>query len=460
MIDKCDQCGAEKSSFATICPQCGTRFGSANSAEDLLQRTANNNSWQASIPPVAVGSANRNPGAYQYAIVQGPRRKMPSWVLPACAAAFIGIIVFMGLGGYKLWMDGPGGDIACNSYNMAGNDATERGDWDTANDDYAQMIAIRPNRVDGYLLRGMNEDKAKQYVQAIDDDTVGLTKSSIPIMRGDLFFNRAMAEYSAGRVNKAINDYVAAKNEYADGSCGCSESVEQQKADISKRRNDTDDNLGYLYYVTKNYPSTVKLTSDAVSIQPGDDYGYLLRGKAELALSKDASALRDFNEALQLKPNDEKTLSAISDVVGKTQQYSVGVTVLSKAALDASASVDTLGNLGWDQYETGLLSEALVSDNRALSLNSTKDVGWIRFNLGLTYAALGKTALSQAAYTDALAHSSEWDRKGAIPDLQNLLVKQPNSTIARTELAKVKQAVNQDLQRSRLLRSRPGITPS
>jgi len=344
---------------------------------------------------------------------------------------------------YKAILASPIGDVICFCYNLSGNNASENGNWDEANADYSQVIAIRPRKVDGYLLRGINEDKARQFSSAIADDTAGLAVSTIPEVVGDLYFNRAMADVSLHRLNDAISDYTMASSQYSNRlGCGCSESPLQQKRELDKRQMSADEQLSYLYYIRSNYPAGIKASSAALAFDQTDDYGYLMRGKSELCLLQDAAATNDFINAFHFSQNPSNTLAQAGTVVDKTRQYRVGLAIYNDASRALPNTPDVLGSLGWYQYEAGEYTSAIGTDERSLNLahDSNTDLGWIRFNLALTYAALGQNSLAQTAYTNALANCRPADIPGAISDLKNLVAKHPDTPLFQTELLHVEQA--------------------
>jgi len=54
------------------------------------------------------------------------------------------------------------------------------------------MIDVRPNHVDGYLLRAINDYKSNRFLQAIRDNTKALTLTRIPEQRASIYYNRPL----------------------------------------------------------------------------------------------------------------------------------------------------------------------------------------------------------------------------------------------------------------------------
>ncbi len=95
-------------------------------------------------------------------------------------------------------MRGPGGDIAFNQHNRAGNIAFQEHDFAKANEEYSQMIALRPRLMAGYLLRGMTLHSLGRFHEAIQDDTTALALPDGKSDDADLYSNRANAESRVG----------------------------------------------------------------------------------------------------------------------------------------------------------------------------------------------------------------------------------------------------------------------
>lgn len=439
MIYHCDQCRAVLAGGAKTCPQCGRVFdvpvpGSAPlpgdteaSVDALLRRTANARSAPNAAGPNPNPATNAAPVPAWYGSAPRSRRKPALW--PFVAAGSVAVLALAGWGTNTLWMRGEGGNIAYRQYNYAGNAAAERGDFAKADDEYSQMIALRPQRVDGYLLRAINEELEGQTVAAIHDNTTALTLAREPMMRGDLFYNRAEAYAKQGNWTRAIGDFTQAHTEYAQvRSSRLLRSVPDRQEGVYSLRADA-------YWHRKNYALSIQDSKAAIAlghVHP-DDYG--VQAKAEAALGRDQAASADFQQALQMDPDYLDGYIGLGDLANKHHQYAQAVAVYQKAVQAAPGNAQFWGSLGWFQYEAGQNAQALKSDRYAQSLDPNQ--AWVNYNTALTYAAAGQSASAQAGYADALASGTAADRNAGLADIRHALTRQPGSAALRLALAQV-----------------------
>ena len=445
MIYHCDTCRAVLPGGTTLCPSCGKKFdspvpiGSQSSAmENLLQgrtasgtfragQTANNLS---NNPSNALLPANMPPA--WYGTPPPARKSLPLWLsVTAAVAGLLAILSLAVWGVYALWMRGPGGEIAYRQHNLAGNAASERGDFRQADEEYGQMITLRPRRVDGYLLRGISEFQGGRNAAAIEDNTAGLALSREPTMRGDLFYNRAQAYARRGALTRAIADYSQAAREYA------RERNPQMVPQISERQAGTASLRADAYWRHKDYALAIADCSTAIAFghPHPDDYG--VRAKAESALGRDKAAQADFHQALRLDPSYLDGYVGLGDLAEKHHQPALAVAVFEQATRISPGTAQFWGSLGWFQYEAGQYPQAIVSDQHARSLDANQ--GWVTYNLALTYAAGGQGAQSQAAYADAVARSGPSERQAGLGDIRQALARQPASAPLRAALAQVER---------------------
>jgi tetratricopeptide (TPR) repeat protein len=179
-LNLCPECKATLPAGTLVCPTCGEK-------DFLRGRTAGG---RVSGAPVE---------ARPYFAAPPPKRTIPTWVWVALSisALLVGCLGLAGWAGYKGWMRGPGGDIAFNQHNQAGNRAFGEHDFARANEEYSQMIALRPRLMAGYLLRGMALHSLGRYHEAIQDDTTALALSDGKRDAADLYSNRANADTRA-----------------------------------------------------------------------------------------------------------------------------------------------------------------------------------------------------------------------------------------------------------------------
>jgi tetratricopeptide (TPR) repeat protein len=457
MIYHCDRCRAVLPGGAKTCPQCGRVFDapvptdSPNASVDaLLRRTANARPAPPSSAPNSNFAPNTNPAPAWYGSTPNAGAKRPVWLfVTAGVIAVLGLVIW---GANTLWMRGTGGEIAFRQHNSAGNAAAERGDFATADNEYGQMIALRPQRVDGYLLRAINETLEGKTTEAIDDNTTALTLARGPMMRGDLFYNRAEAYAKQGKLTRAISDFTAAHTQYAQvrNPRLLGEVPDRQEGVYSLRAD--------AYWQRKQYALSIQDSKAAIALGHAhpDDYG--VQAKAEAALGQDQAAQADFQQALRLDPAYLDGYIGLGNLAEKQHQYVQAAAVYQKAVQAAPSNAQFWGSLGWFQYENGQNSQALASDRHAQSLDPNQ--GWVNYNIALTYAAVGQSAQAQAAYSDALASGTAADQKAGIADIRHALVRQPGSAALRQALAQVQSGSIGGPRTARILTPPPPLPAS
>jgi len=431
MNDRCDQCGADKTANSAVCQTCGKQF--VSSPEDILQRPAN--AWAAPTPPTYTGSPI--PPAHLNAAAKPIRQKPASWLSGSVVAAVVCVVVVIGLvfwGGYKLWMAGPGGDLAYRQYNALGDADYNRGDYASANREYSRMIALRPQGALGYWGRGRSEFMTKDFAATIADETTGIPLTKTSFMHGEMLVWRGAAQFHQNNYKQAISDYSLAFPEFSN------ETNPKLTSFIPKRIEDLYRRRGFVYFEDKDYPACVGDFTAAIAFGHNNPDDYFERAKSELWLDEPRPAADDINHAFSLAPPSHRfSYYRFVDAIDKRKQYDLAVTVFQRAASGFPDDIWYWGSLGWDQYETGQWPQAIVADNHALSLSKAPNLGWIRFNLALTYAALGQNSLADKAYTDALANCRPRDIPGAVSDLKKLLAKHPDTPLFQMELLHVEQ---------------------
>ncbi len=432
MTYHCDRCRAALTPGALMCAGCGKRFDQPvppdTDAPDagldalLRRRTAGGAAPPVPCPllPAYYGTAARPPAQRRVGLIVG-----------SVAVAAVAVLALAAWGADVLWMRGPGGEQAYVQHNLTGNDASEHGDFARAADEYSQMIALRPGRVDGYLLRGISEAQAGLISQSIADNTAALARTQEPMERGDLFYNRAQGRSRQGDQARAVADFTQSLGQYR------LVRAPDELPDLPDRVDDTFRQRADSFWQMKNYAGAVADSNYVLSHPHARPTDYNVRAKAEAALGRVAAAQADFTQALRLDQTFGEGYFGLADLLGKQRRYAEAVSVYRRAVQADPGIAQFWGSLGWFQYEAGQRSQAIASDLHAQSLDPTQ--GWINYNLALCYAVSGDAARAQSAYADALAAGPPSARPGAMSDLHDALAKQPQSPVLRQALQQVER---------------------
>lgn len=459
MIYECDHCKAALPPGVRACPQCRQTFDDPVPADaevpartdaevpartddplgDVLRgRTAGRAASMAGEPAAATDAGPRwaGPGSVP-ATGAVPSRRGRVWGFAVAGALGVFAIVgLIGWGGQRLWMRGPGGDFAFAQHNAAGNRAFGQGDYRTADDEYSQMIALRPHRQDGYLLRGMAGFREGLYGQAEGDATEAMKYTQDPEGLGDLCYNRAQVRNSWNHLPGAIADYTQALAHYGQIT------NRRERRDQPGRLRDAYGDRATALYEHKDYARAIADCSAVIAQFRPRPEDFLYRAKSEAALGQSQPAQADFWQALQRDPTLMAAYGGLGDLADKTHDYAPAIRAFQAATQTQPGNPNFWGSLGWFQYEAGQLAPSINSSRQALSLDPSQ--AWVMYNLGLAYAAGGQSAEARTAYAAALSHSSEHDRLAGVKDIDTALARHPNApalAAARQQLADARAAM-------------------
>jgi tetratricopeptide (TPR) repeat protein len=191
--------------------------------------------------------------------------------------------------------------------------------------------------------------------------------------------------------------------------------------------------LGDLNEQENRHTEALEEYDAALRIDPKNVSGLLGRASA-------LSGLHRFDDAEKIaraliaqnaqSPDAHSTLAQILDAEGK---HLSAIAEYRLALAVAPNSAPLWGNLGWSQYEEGLMDESVTSGRKALALDPKQ--AYVRFNIGLAYAARDQWTQARKEYQEGIAIASAPDIHAAVNDLRDVMAK-GRSTSA------VKQAVD------------------
>ncbi|MCW3059999.1 MAG: hypothetical protein JWQ02_1820 [Capsulimonas sp.] len=270
------------------------------------------------------------------------------FVLAAGATVFVGVrlvsrvVSGMGFGGF-----GGGGYYGINN---TANRYASQGDYISAIAEYDKMVAMRPNKQDGYLLRAMAEFRARQFKRAIRDNTTALnllkTRAGIeelgfnpnasyqtklrmvPICQASLYYNRAVVYDNLNDLPRAIADY---------------------SADLAIRPDESDARhyRALAYLGTKQYALGIADCSYNIGRHPRRPANYFTRAQIYAAKGDSTHAEADFNQAIALKPDEMEYITELSQLLEKTQQTAKNEALWQGVVDRMPGNGMAVGGLGW-----------------------------------------------------------------------------------------------------------------
>jgi tetratricopeptide (TPR) repeat protein len=227
-------------------------------------------------------------------------------------------------------------------------------DFRGAIEDYTLAIRINPSYADAYSKRAATYKSLGRFNEAIDDYTAAIARGTSsypydPILHfANAYFGRGIVHYQKGQLDKAIADY--------DSTLVLS--PRHPLAIINKALA-----LGDLM----QYDSAIVWYTQAIALISPMEYGgaqehaYFGRGLMYNQTGRFELALKDFNDALRLKPDDRyahlhrgnaykalgKYDSAIADYENATESQRLAAKSCWRIAECCSLKQDRVGALAW-----------------------------------------------------------------------------------------------------------------
>ena len=156
--------------------------------------------------------------------------------------------------------------------------AAEKGDHDTAIQEYTLALEKDPNRPIAYNNRGSSYYNLKQYERAIQDYDKAI---ELDFNYADVYFNRGLSYHELKQYEQAIQDYdKAIKLDLNDAATYCSR--------------------GNSYYKLMQYERAIQDYDKAIELDPNDAFAYNNRGLSYHDLKQYERAIQDYNKAIEL----------------------------------------------------------------------------------------------------------------------------------------------------------------
>jgi Flp pilus assembly protein TadD len=169
--------------------------------------------------------------------------------------------------------------------------------------------------------------------------------------------------------------------------------------------------LGDFLRQDEQYARAVRSYDMAIELidQParGQWYLYYVRGTAHDRLGDWSAAMRDFDRALELSPNQFQVLNYVGyTLVDRGEQLGEALEMIQKAVAAQPDAGYIIDSLGWAQYRLGYYNEAVVHMERAVELMATDPI--VNDHLGDVYWAVGRKTEAQFQWRRALSFATEY----------------------------------------------------
>lgn len=242
-----------------------------------------------------------------------------------------------------------------------------------------------------------------------------INESRYPVARAS--FDRALElSPSDVRFRLAVADTYLQQKEYLAARRSLLEALgfAPDSPDVHARLGDLDEQENRHTEALEEYDA-------ALRVDPKSIGGLLGRASALSGLKRFPEAekiVRDLIAQNAQSAEAHATLAQILDAEGK-HLSAIAEYRIALAAAPNSASL--WGNLGWSQYEEGLMDESVTSGRKALTLDPKQ--AYVRFNIGLAYAARDQWTQALKEYQEGIAMAAVPDIHAAANDLRDLVAK-------------------------------------
>ena len=153
----------------------------------------------------------------------------------------------------------------------------------------------------------------------------------------------------------------------------------------------------------RSYGTAISLIDQA---KPRHWYIYYVRGMAHDQLGNWEMAMRDFDRALDLSPNQFQVLNYVGySLVERGEQLQEALSMIQAAVAAQPQAGYIIDSLGWVQYRLGYYHDAVVQMERAVELMATDPI--VNDHLGDVYWAVGRKTEARFQWRRALSFASQ-----------------------------------------------------
>ena len=160
----------------------------------------------------------------------------------------------------------------------------------------------------------------------------------------------------------------------------------------------------------RSYDMAIELIDQSAR---GQWYLHYVRGTAHDRLGDWPAAMRDFDRALELSPNQFQVLNYVGyTLVDRGEQLGEALEMIQKAVAAQPDAGYIIDSLGWAQYRLGYYNEAVVHMERAVELMATDPI--VNDHLGDVYWAVGRKTEAQFQWRRALSFATDYSGPEAV----------------------------------------------
>ena len=158
-------------------------------------------------------------------------------------------------------------------------------------------------------------------------------------------------------------------------------------------------------YSNENHPSSITYLSDAISLNPENQFAYLNRGDAYYSLKQYKKAIEDYSKTIELDPENVIAYGRRGDAYGRLKQYERAIIDYDKAiALDPEYA-PAYNNRANILYSTRQYEKAIEDYSKTIELDPGNDT--VYSNRGLAYSELEQYKKAVEDYNKAIKLAPE-----------------------------------------------------